>query len=82
MSGRCVCPYQVLCTACHPYSLHLYERLGNGLTMTREFCDEFHDECSGDLGLPSNYCDIHAGEVDGEDQYWSYPLVIPGEQYE
>jgi len=49
--------------------------------MTREFCDDFYDECSGDLGLSSNYCDIHAEkDADGKDQYWSYPLTIPGEQ--
>ena len=77
-----VCPRQVLCTACHPYSLHLYERLGNGLTMTKDFCDEFYDACSGQLNLSSNYCNLHAGESEDEPPYWAYPLVIPGEQPE
>jgi len=49
--------------------------------MKKEFCDDFYDECSGDLDLSSNYCDIHAEQdVDGNDQYYSYPYTESGEQ--
>ncbi len=75
---------QVLCTACHPYSLHLYERLVTGLTMTAEFCAEFYEECSGadQLGLEEGYCDYHAElNEDGTNAYWSYPLVIERESW-
>lgn len=71
---------QVLCGVCHPYSAHLYERLNvaDGLTMTIDFCSEFYTECSEQLGLAEDYCEVHTGG--GEtDQYWSYPLVIDGE---
>lgn len=77
--------WQVLCTACNPFSLHLYERLVNGLTMTAEFCAEFYEECSGpdQLDLGEDYCDRHVSlNEDGEDAYWSYPLEIPGELLE
>lgn len=70
----------MLCTICDPYSAHLYERLDvvdDGLTMTNEFCDTYYSACSSELGLPTNYCDIHTG---GDiDQYWSYPLTIDSE---
>ena len=74
---------QVLCAACHPYSLHLFERLGTGLTMKSAFCSEFYGECSGpdQLNLAEGYCDFHAGGPDEEDQYWSYPLVIEREDW-
>lgn len=70
---------QALCTLCHPYSAHLYERLNveGGLTMTNEWCDTFYAECSTQLDLASDYCDEHTGG--DSDQYWSYPLVIDGE---
>jgi len=67
---------QVLCTACHPYSGHLFERLGNGLTMTAQFCEEYYSECSDQLNLPPDYCSTHVGEPD---EVWAYPLVIDGE---
>jgi len=70
---------QVLCTACHPYSIHLYERLGTGLTMTSDYCKEFYEKCSApdQLDLDEGYCAVHVG--DGEDEYWSYPLIVNGE---
>ncbi|CAM9587413.1 unnamed protein product, partial [Sphacelaria rigidula] len=77
VSPTCQALYkQVLCGVCHPYSSHLYERLGtlDGMTMTNEFCNEFYSACSADLDLGPDYCDIHTGGDD--DQYWSYPLDI------
>ncbi len=68
---------QVLCSKCHPWSGHLYERLGSDLTMTNEYCNKFYDKCKDDLNLPNTYCDYHTG---GDDQYWSYPLEIDGEE--
>ena len=69
----------MLCTVCHPYSLHLYERLETGLTMTSAFCAQFYDACEGTLELPADYCEFHTGGGD-EDQYWSYPLIVEGEK--
>jgi len=72
---------QVLCTICHPFSLHLYERLGDALTMTSEYCEKFYSACSpaSQLDLPANYCEIAVGGA-AKDQFWSYPLVIEGEE--
>lgn len=68
----------MICGVCHPWSGHLYERLGTALTLTNDFCNEFYAECSGPLGLAADYCDVHTGG-DGN-QYYSYPLVIDGEK--
>lgn len=68
---------QVICGVCHPYSGHLYEKLGavDGLTMTIDFCDEYVEACEGQIAFSDDYCEIHTlgGETDA---YWSYPLDI------
>ncbi|CAB1115398.1 unnamed protein product [Ectocarpus sp. CCAP 1310/34] len=63
-----------MCGTCHPWSGHLFERLDTAMTLTQEFCSEFYGECATQLGLPADYCVVHAGPEG--DQYWSYPLVI------
>jgi len=93
MHSVCSFVAQVLCTACHPYSFHFYERLGTGLTMAPDFCAEFFEECSGpdqldleegfcdydQLDLEEGFCDYHATQTH---EYWSYPLPVLGEELE
>eukprot|EP00903_Cladosiphon_okamuranus_P016927 g15603.t1 len=75
VTGKCADLYQeVVCGICHPWSGHLFERLGTAMTLTNEFCDEFVEACSDQLALPINYCDIHTGSGDG-DAFYSYPYV-------
>jgi len=53
--------------------------------MKAEFCAEFFEECSGpdQLDLEENFCDYHVALTEeGEDQFWSYPLVIEREELE
>lgn len=69
----CIC-LQFLCGTCHPFAGHLYERLGTAMTITNEFCAELTAECADQLNLNEDFCDYHTGG--GEDQFWSYPLVI------
>ena len=47
------------------------------MTLTIAFCDEFFTECSGQLGLPANYCDVHTGG--DTDAFYAYPYVPDGE---
>lgn len=47
------------------------------LAMTSEFCEKYVKACGDDLALPATYCDEH---VDGDNEYWSYPLDVEGEQ--
>lgn len=72
-----------MCGKCHSFSGHLFERLGkelgpwDGLTMTREFCEELVKQCGADINFPTydggslSYCDKHVGDVD---QYYAYPF--------
>lgn len=46
------------------------------MTLKQDFCLQFSGECATQLGLPADYCEVHAGPEG--DQYWSYPLVIDG----
>ncbi|CBJ29140.1 conserved unknown protein [Ectocarpus siliculosus] len=74
-TGTCADLYlEVMCGTCHPWSGHLFERLDTAMTLTQEFCSQFYGECATQLGLPADYCEVHAGPEG--DQYWSYPLVI------
>ncbi|CAN0005800.1 unnamed protein product, partial [Ectocarpus sp. 4 AP-2014] len=74
-TGTCADLYlEVMCGTCHPWSGHLFERLDTAMTLTQEFCSDFYGECATQLGLPADYCEVHAGPEG--DQYWSYPLVI------
>ncbi|CAM9418052.1 unnamed protein product, partial [Choristocarpus tenellus] len=71
---------QVVCGVCTAFSAHLYERIGpslgpeDGMTLTNEFCNTYVSACGSQLGLSSNYCDVHTGG--DEDQFWSYPLEV------
>ncbi|CAM9355064.1 unnamed protein product, partial [Choristocarpus tenellus] len=74
---------QVACGVCLGFSAHLFERLGpdlgdsapvDGMTLTNEFCESYVNACGSQLGLPTNYCDVHTGG--SEDQFWSYPLEV------
>eukprot|EP00752_Nemacystus_decipiens_P008422 g7528.t1 len=74
VTGKCADLYkEVECGICHPWSGHLFERLTNAMTLTNEFCDEFFAECSGQIALPSDYCDIHTGGA--TDAFYAYPYV-------
>ena len=64
---------------CNPYSAHLYTRLGDGLAMTADFCEDFVTACGDDLALSGTYCDEH---VHGDNEYWSFPFELDGEQRE
>ncbi|CAM9927960.1 unnamed protein product, partial [Ectocarpus sp. 4 AP-2014] len=74
-TGTCADLYlEVMCGTCHPWSGHLFERLDTAMTLKQDFCTKFYGECATQLGLPADYCEVHAGPEG--DQYWSYPLVI------
>ena len=47
------------------------------MTLTIDFCSEFYAECSGQLGLEANYCDVHTGGT--TDAFYAYPYVVDGE---
>ncbi len=78
---------QVLCGRCHSFSGHLYEVLGpslgywDGMTMTRDFCNEYTSKCEGEIHFPIygtvSYCDKHVGssDEDADGLYWSYPYT-------
>lgn len=74
--------HQVLCGQCHSYSAHLFDRLGaelglwDGMTMTRDFCDELIDKCGNeiDFGGPAEYGGLsYCAKHVGTDQFWAYP---------
>ena len=69
---------QVVCSVCGPFSGHLYEKLTSkgleGLTMKQDFCSTYFDACESQLGLESDYCDVHT--LGGVDDYWSYPFTV------
>lgn len=86
-----ILPRQLICAPCHSYSGHLYARLlpslllGDGLTMTKDFCNGLVTECTGQgtIEFPTymdpdegelDYCQRHAGTQPG-DFYWSYPYT-------
>lgn len=50
------------------------------MTLTNDFCSEFYSECSGQLGLAANYCDVHTGG--DTDAFYAYPYVADGEKRE
>lgn len=74
-----ICYAKVICGVCHPWSGHLYQRLGTAMTLTQDFCDDFYTACSGQLTLSDTYCDFHAGEGD-EDLFYAYPYVADGKK--
>ena len=83
--------WQLVCGQCDSYSGHLHERLLpnnpllDSLTMTKEFCSDLVDACTGqgNIVFPTfddpdegtlDYCERHTGTQDG-DLFWSYPFV-------
>ena len=77
-----------MCTQCHSFSAHLFEKLGSelgpwdGMTLKTDFCNALITECAGQIafGGPAEYdgqtyCEKHVGGVNGADQFWSYPYV-------
>lgn len=68
----------MLCSVCSPFSGHLYELLSaekgvDGLTMTTDFCEEYVDECEGQISFEDDYCEKHT--IGFTDTYWSYPYT-------
>lgn len=76
---------QLVCTQCHSFSAHLFERLGSelgpwdGMTLKQEFCEALLLACDnqvafgGQMEYGESYCDKHVGGT--SDMYWSYPYT-------
>ena len=74
-----------MCTQCHSFSAHLFERLGSefgpfdGMNLKQEFCEALLLACDsqvtfgGQAEYGMSYCEQHVG-LDG-DKFWSYPYT-------
>ncbi|KAG5187391.1 Sorbosone dehydrogenase-domain-containing protein [Tribonema minus] len=74
LSNACE-PYQrqVACASCDPFAVHLFASGNSGeVGFCSSFCASYFTACKADLGLPDDFCAVHA-----TDSPYCFPYIEP-----